>query len=126
MSSGKVGEQSVHITDNTGRGLPPVVALPHATAPVIHDAQHMQIESAKYVTVQQLAPFLVGMLRGLRLALYGAIGGLLIGLQMGSRDWSDLGWGALIGAASGFLGRTEEAFTMDTPKSTSVTTRTQQ
>lgn len=75
----------------------------------------------KYVTTQQLAPILVGLIRASRLMIYGAAGGLLVGLKMGSRSWDDLLWGALIGALATFLGRGEEAVTMDQPKTASIT-----
>ena len=82
-------------------------------APLPHDTE--------YVTVQHLAPYLIGLLRAVYLGVFGAAGGLSIGLAMGSRDWNDLLWGALIGFLSGFLGRTAEAVVIDTPKATSVT-----
>lgn len=75
----------------------------------------------RYMTTQQLAPYVIGLLRGVYLGLFGAIGGLLTGLQMGSRDWDDLLWGMLIGFALGFLGRGAEAVVIDTPKATSTT-----
>lgn len=108
------------------KGAPPMAPAPPPPPPkeapplrnLYGDAPQPQTE---YVTTQQLAPYLVGMLRGLRLALYGAAGGVLVALTGGSRDWEELAIAAAIGALSGFLGRTEEAISMDTPKTTSVT-----
>ena len=88
----------------------PVPPMPHAT---------------EYVTYQSLAPYAIGLLRAIYLGVFGAAGGLSIGLAMGSRDWSDLLWGALIGFLGGFLGRTAEAVVIDTPKANSVTEKVQ-
>lgn len=68
----------------------------------------------KYVTMQDLMPIVVGLLRGLLSMPAGAIFGMLIGLQMGSRSAGDLAWGALIGACGAFVTRATEAGLLDT------------
>src|SRR5262245_1967202 len=70
----------------------------------------------QYVSVQSLAPYVIGLLRGFYMAIFGAVGGLLTGLQMGSRSTEDLLWGMLIGACLGFLGRAGEAVIIDQPR----------
>lgn len=101
----RMAEPRVTVTDASGRVLP-APPLPHST---------------EYVTTQTLPPFVIGMLRGVYLGIFGAVGGLLTGLQLGSRDPGDLAWGALIGFCLGFLGRGAEAVIVDTPKATSTT-----
>jgi hypothetical protein len=91
----------------------PQAAVVAASEAVAHDAE--------YVTVQHLAPYAIGLLRGVYLGVFGAIGGLLTGLQMGSREWDQLLWGMVIGFCLGFLGRGAEAVIIDTPKTTSTT-----
>ena len=44
---------------------------------------------------------------------------------MGSREWDQLLWGALIGFCLGFLGRGAEALIIDTPKTASTTEKVQ-
>lgn len=95
----------------------------HAAMLRVADARAMPPlpHSTEYVTTQTLPPFVIGMLRGVYLGIFGAVGGLLTGLQMGSRDPVDLAWGALIGFCLGFLGRGAEAVIIDEPKSNSIT-----
>ena len=95
--------------------------------PVVTDAQGHIVSApplphgTEYVTTQTLPPYVIGLLRGLYLGVFGAVGGLLTGLQMGSREWDQLLWGALIGFCLGFLGRGAEAVIIDEPKANSVT-----
>lgn len=61
----------------------------------------------EFVKVQDIAPMLMALIRAVYLAIFGAVSGLLIGLQTG-KTGSDLVVPILIGAAMGFLGRGAE------------------
>lgn len=67
------------------------------------------MSSDKIVTIQDLAPFLVALLRGLYLAVIGAVSGVLAVLQANHAAGAhDIVIGAVIGGCLGFLGRAAE------------------
>jgi len=107
---------------------PPPVSNPHARDSRELDDLRRELSIIKqgevYAKTQTESPTVVALKRAVLQALNGAVFGLWIGLQMGSRDWSELAWGALIGAAGGFIGRNGEARLLDSnvPKVTKDTT----
>jgi hypothetical protein len=115
------GGEAVTAEDSGQPPRPPRIVAPPTPPVVVNEIAVPVSEDAKYVTSQQIAPVVMGLIRGVQMAVYGAIGGLLTGLQMGSRSWPDLAWGALIGACLGFLGRVGEAVINDQPRTASVT-----